>query len=197
MKALVAAIGLLLLSAGSANARFHPSLDVLTLAPPTFRGSGFAPHERVTVSLSGLEIPRVHVVTNARGQFRARLAAVPACRAWTVRAVGARGERAVYRHSRCRAAAADVEGTVTQGPITPICVARTPCYGPAAGVTVKAFAADELVAETTTDREGRFTLSLDAGYYTVAVGRGTAPQAVHVTASNLVQLAFLIDTGIR
>jgi hypothetical protein len=55
-----------------------------------------------------------------------------------------------------------------------------------------------VVASTTTDNEGRFTLALEAGDYTIsALGRGTEPQDVHVTASTLTEVAFLIDTGIR
>lgn len=198
-KALVAALLLFPLSAGAANARSHPSLRVLTLTPPTFRGSGFRPHERVTVSVGGLRIPSVHVVTNRHGRFRARLARVPACRGWTARAVGARGGRAVYRHAAsCASAATDVEGVVRRGPITPVCVAGTPCYGPAAGVTVQAFGFGKLVAETTTGSKGHFTFSLASGEYTIEVlGRGAERRTVHVTTSTLVHLAFVMDTGIR
>ncbi len=82
-KAFVAALLVLTLSAGAASARVHPSLHALRLTPPTFRGSGFAPYEHVTVSLRGLSVPPVRVVADAQGRFRARLAAAPACTAWT------------------------------------------------------------------------------------------------------------------
>jgi hypothetical protein len=65
-------------------------------------------------------------------------------------------------------------------------------------VTVKARHAGVLVAETTTNRNGRFSFSLARGYYTVeALGRGTKPKTIHVRTSSPVHLAFLIDTGIR
>jgi hypothetical protein len=63
---------------------------------------------------------------------------------------------------------------------------------------VQATKGGNVVASTTTDNEGRFTLALEAGDYTIsALGRGTEPQDVHVTASTLTEVAFLIDTGIR
>lgn len=200
MKALAAVLLLFLLSAGTATARVHrrASLRPLTLAPPTFRGSGFGAHERVTISLRGLRVPAAHVVTNARGRFRVRLASVPVSKAWTVRAVGARGERVVYHHSPWATLETDVEGTVKRGPITPICSVRSSCSAAVPGVTVQAFVSRRLVAETTTDENGSFTFSLATGDYTIrALGRGTKPQAVHVTTSTLVHLAFLIDTRIR
>lgn len=209
MKVLVAALLLLALSAGAANARvhqhrYHASLHPLNLTPPTFRGSGFKPHERVTVSLRGPQARSVHVKANAHGRFRVRLTAVSACKAWTVRAVGARGGRAVYRHARCAALATDVEGTVTRGPIKNVCIEGIPCSAPAANVTVQAFESGRLVAQTTTDDNGRFAFALAAGDYTIkpntkeAPGaRKTKPQKVHLTGSALVQLSFSIDTGIR
>ena len=139
----------------------------------------------------------MHVVTNSGGRFRVRLAKVPACRAWTVRALGARGGRAVYRRRAC-SAKDDVEGVVRRAPITPTCVPGRDCSAPAAGVTVKASDAQGLVAETTTDGGGRFALSLAPGYYTIsAVGRGAEPRDVRVTTSNVVHVSFVIDSGIR
>lgn len=198
MKALAAALLLLALSAGAASASRHPSLRVVTLSPPTFRGSGFKPHEPVTVSVRGLPIHPVHVLANARGRFRVRLVAISTS-TWAVRAVGAHGGTAVYRHtSHSSIAETDVEGVVQRGPLTPICTASTPCTGPAVGVTVQALQAGKPVAQTTTDHNGHFTFSLAPGDYTIqALGRGTEPKAVHVTTSTRVHLAFLIDTGIR
>lgn len=101
------------------------------------------------------------------------------------------------RHSR-HSTARDVVGIVMRGPTTPICSPRTPCAGPAAGVTVKALEAGRLVATTTTNRRGRFGFSLAPGYYTIAAyGRGAEPRTVRVTAAARVHLTFLIDTGIR
>lgn len=198
MKALGIALLALSLSAGAANANLRPLLQAKALTPPTFRGSGFKPYERVTVRLRGASVPAVHVVTSGQGRFRARLAAVPACKAWTARAVGARGGVAVYHHARCASLNADVEGIVEQGPIMNTCSDQTPCKAPAPGITVQAYKAGSLVAETTTDDNGRFSLSLADGYYTIQpVGRGTKPQTVHVETASPAHLSFLIDTGIR
>lgn len=184
------------LAAGAASAKLHPSLRALRLSPPTFRGSGFHPRERVTVSLGILPAATVHVRANASGGFRVRLAAVPACGAWTVRALGSRGSRAVYRHKACASARSGVEGVVLRGPTAPVCVAGSPCTAPAPDVTVQALQHGSLVATTTTNHDGRFTLSLEAGDYAVRA-LGSEPKDVHVSASELTEVAFLIDTGIR
>src|SRR5438067_5155092 len=114
-KAFLVALLLLPLAAGAANARLHPSLRALRLTPPTFRGTGFHAHERVAVSLGVLRASTVFVRADADGRFRVRLAAVPKCGAWRVRAVGSRGSRAVYRHRVCVSARSGVEGIVLRG----------------------------------------------------------------------------------
>ena len=197
MKAFAAVVFLFALSAGisSASVHRHASLRALSLTPPTFRGSGFASHERVDVTLRGAS---VHLEANVHGRFRLRLPAMPACRAWTVRAFGADGRVAVYHHARCASLSTDVTGVVWRGPIRNICNVGVPCNAPAAGVTVQAWKSGGVVAETTTDDYGRFSFSLADGDYTIhALGRGTTPKPVHVSTSNPVHLAFLIDTGIR
>ena len=200
MKAFAAAAVLLALSAGAASATVHrhASLRAVSLTPPAFRGSGFRAHESIDVTLRGAAVPSVHAMTNGRGRFHVRLAAVPSCRAWTVRALGARGEIAVYHHSRCASLDKDVKGVVRRGPIRNICIVGVPCNAPAAGVTVQALESGRLVAETKTDDNGRFSFSLADGAYTIqALGRGTEPKTVDVKTSNPVHLAFLVDTGIR
>jgi hypothetical protein len=122
---------------------------------------------------------------------------VAKCGGWSVRAVGSRGSRAVYRHRACASERSGVEGIVLRGPIAPVCTTESPCDAPASGVTVQALQSGNVVATTTTDHNGRFTLSLDAGDYTVRPLGRTDPQQIHVTASKLTEVAFLIDTGIR
>jgi hypothetical protein len=201
VKAFVAAVIVLALSAGAASASVHrhASLRALNLTPPTFSGSGFKSHERVTVTVRGASAPSVHLTAGAAGRFRVRLAAMPSCRAWTVRARGADGGFAVYRHSRCAALKTDVTGVVWRGPIRNVCSDKTPCSAPDPGVAVQAFQAGNPIAETTTDDNGRFSFSLADGQYTIQVmaGRGTKPKVVQVQTSNPVHLDFLIDTGIR
>lgn len=197
-KAFVIALLLFPLAATAATARLHPSLRALRLAPPTFRGSGFHARERVSVSLGILPTTTVRVRADANGRFRVRLPAVPKCGVWSVRAVGSRGSRAVYRHPVCASGRTGIEGIVVRGPIIPVCVAEAPCDAPAPGVTVRAMQSANVVASTTTDRKGRFTLLVTPGDYTViALGRATKPQQIHVSASKLAEVAFFIDTGIR
>ena len=197
-KAFVVALVLFPLAAGAANARLRPSLRALRLTPPTFSGSGFHARERVTVSLGIFPADAVRVRADAGGRFLARLAAVPKCGSWSVRAVGSRGSRAVYRHPVCATGRSGVEGIVMRGPIAPVCVAGKPCDAPATDVTVQALQAGNVVSTTTTDEHGRFTLSLAAGAYTIqALGRGTEPRDIQVSAGKLSEVAFFIDTGIR
>src|SRR5947209_4896937 len=175
-KALLVALLLLPLAAGAADAKLRPSLHPVRLSPPVFRGSGFRPREHVTVSLRILPAAKVHVVANAHGRFRVRLAAVPACGAWRIRAVGSHGSRAVYRHRVCAAASTGVEGVVLRGPTQPVCTAESACTPPASGVTVQASQNGDVIATTTTNADGRFTLPLASGDYTIqALGRDTQP----------------------
>ena len=197
-KALLVGLLLIPLPASAAYAKSPPSLRAVRLTPPVFRGSGFHAHEHVTVSLRLLPASAVHVVANARGRFRVRLAAVPACGSWTVRALGSRGTKALYRHPACASATTGVEGIVLRGPTTPVCLAGSPCSAPAPDITVQALKQGTIVAQTATDSNGRFTIPLAVGDYTIkALGRGTEPRAVNVSASKLVEVGFLIDTGIR
>jgi hypothetical protein len=201
MKAFAAAAAVLLVfcaGAASASVQRHASLRALNLAPPIFRGSGFGSRERVTVSLRGLHVRPVQVRADDKGRFRVRLASLPSCKAWTVRALGNNGGTAVYRHARCASLNADVEGVVRRGPTKNICGVGESCSVPDSGVTVEAFQAAKLVAKTTTDGHGRFSFSLADGPYTVrAVGRGTEPKTVDVKTSSVAHLAFMVDTGIR
>lgn len=199
MKAFAAAVVVIALCAGAARRVFTGThRSALNLAPPIFRGSDFKAHERVDVSVRGAAVPSVHAMTDARGHFRVRLAAMPSCKAWTVRARGVQGGVAVHPHSRCGALQTDVKGVVRRGPTRNICIVGEPWTAPAAGVTVQALESGRLVAETTTGDNGRFSFSVADGSYTIpALGRGTEPKTVHATASNPVRLAFLIDTGIR
>jgi hypothetical protein len=202
VKALTLAVGVVIVAlcaaTASATIHRHASLRALSLTPPTFRGSGFAAHERVTVSSRGLRVTPVRLRANAHGRFLIRLGALPACKAWTVRAIGVRSGLAVYRHVRCASLKTDVRGVVRRGPTRSVCKVGEPCSAPAAGVTVQALESGSVVAETATDGKGQFSFSLADGDYTIqALGRGSEPKMVHVETSSPVQLAFLLDTGIR
>jgi hypothetical protein len=83
-----------------------PQLRVVTVAPLHVAGSGFAPSERVSITLTIGAKRRATIWrrATAAGAFSARfspLIATDVCRGLlTVRAVGATGSRATVRHSR-------------------------------------------------------------------------------------------------
>jgi hypothetical protein len=196
-KAFLIALLVFPLVAGAASATLHPSLRMVRVTPPTFRGTGFHARERVTVSLTILHAPKLHVRADAQGRFRVRLSAVPECGAWKLRAVGSQGSRAVYRHRACPAEGSGVEGVVMRGPVTPVCTPESPCDAPAPGVAVQALQSGSVVATATTDHNGRFRISLAAGDYMVRTLGSAKAQSVHVSPSRLTEVALYIDTGIR
>ena len=90
-------------------------------------------------------------------------------------------------------------GTVSRGPITPVCVAEQPCSGPAAGVTLQFWNGGRLVGRTTTHDDGSYRVALPVAQYTVKVtsGRDLEPSAARVGSLRFRRVDFFIDTGIR
>jgi hypothetical protein len=94
-------------------------------------------------------------------------------------------------------------GTVTRGPITPVCAIEQPCDEPAAHVTLVFSHADRDVTRVTTGADGRYRVRLPATTYQVRRARSGAPDrklephAVLVKAGRLIRIDFSIDTGIR
>jgi hypothetical protein len=88
-------------------------------------------------------------------------------------------------------------GTVTVGPLTPVCRVGTPCSGPAKRATLT-FTRPGRVVSTRTDGLGRYRLTLAAGTWSVraSVGMRTTPATVVVRAGTH-RTNFDIDTGIR
>jgi hypothetical protein len=90
-----------LLAAGAASAEGRtaapPSLKLVKRAPLQVQGLGFNVRERVRVTASSEpagSTVRAVVRTTARGTFTARLGRWNRCEAVTVKAVGAKGDRA-------------------------------------------------------------------------------------------------------
>jgi hypothetical protein len=96
-----------------------------------------------------------------------------------------------------------LRGTVTRGPITPVCTAEVPCDGPAKNVTLVFFRNGHVVRRATTSELGRYRVALAAGLYSVRlqvkqrIGRGLQPEHARVMASRFRRVDFFIDTGIR
>jgi hypothetical protein len=94
-------------------------------------------------------------------------------------------------------------GTVTRGPVTPVCALEQPCDEPAANVTLVFSHGQEIRGRVTTDRDGRYRIRLPAGTYAVRRAVATAPDrkldpsSVRARAGRLIRVDFSIDTGIR
>jgi hypothetical protein len=88
-------------------------------------------------------------------------------------------------------------GSVTIGPITPVCRVGTPCDKPAAQVTLTFTRAGRSFSAKTT-ASGAYTVRLKPGIYAVRASAGMSmrPQAINVHAPRT-HLDFSIDTGIR
>ncbi|MGZ8694731.1 MAG: hypothetical protein ACXWYS_04760 [Gaiellaceae bacterium] len=91
-------------------------------------------------------------------------------------------------------------GTVTRGPISPVCRVGVPCDGPAAravfllvrhGTTIK----------VRTDARGHYRVRLAPGRYTVRKPDwgpgGIKPSSVAVPTARFARVNLFIDTGIR
>jgi hypothetical protein len=89
-------------------------------------------------------------------------------------------------------------GTVTRGPIAPVCVAEEPCSEPAAGAVLVFWRNGTAVARTTVAADGSYRLHLAAGVYTVrASQKRIEPVTARVIVGRMARLDFSIDTGIR
>lgn len=96
-------------------------------------------------------------------------------------------------------------GSVTRGPITPVCQAATACDAPfSAGFTVTDAAGRTTLAHFESDANGRFTVFLDPGFYRVVpdadapiLSPGSQVKSVMVGSSGLTTVQLQFDTGIR
>jgi hypothetical protein len=93
------ALGALLAGGLASAAATKPTLTVLSLQPVAVRGANFASRERVRVTFVGTQTATVRVRATTAGSFRATFSNVSEdrCTGFAVRAVGARGSRAVLR----------------------------------------------------------------------------------------------------
>ena len=90
-----------------------------------------------------------------------------------------------------------LSGTVTIGPITPVCQVGVPCDKPAAAVRLS-FVRKGHAFAATTSASGAYRISLQPGIYVVSASAGMSlrPRAINVRAPKT-KLDFAIDTGIR
>jgi hypothetical protein len=94
-------------------------------------------------------------------------------------------------------------GTVTRGPISPVCVAEQPCSERARNVTLVFSVGNHVAGRTITDAAGRYRIRLAPARYQVSrtvqprIGRGLEPDHVRVFPGGFTRVDFSIDTGIR
>jgi hypothetical protein len=90
-----------------------------------------------------------------------------------------------------------LKGTVTIGPLTPVCRVGTPCDGPAPRV-VLTFTSPARTFHATTGADGTYAVRIAPGNYTVTASRGMRiSPAQLVVRSGTRRQSFAIDTGIR
>ena len=93
-------------------------------------------------------------------------------------------------------------GTVTKGPITPVCQIGVPCDAPVRAMLVFSQSRRE-VARIRSTEQGRYRISLAPGFYdvrtTVKIGltKLPKPHAVHVRGGHWDKINLFFDTGIR
>jgi hypothetical protein len=98
-----------------------------------------------------------------------------------------------------RTQATGLRGLVTKGPTTPVCKAGESCSAPAKHVTL-VFTRNGVSNQTTTGDDGRYSIRLAAGAYTVRIPSarfGFDPRTAAVAAGRMATRNFDIDTGIR
>ena len=99
MRVAAAALLALVLALPAWGAEPRPVLKLNDLAPVTVEGRGFAPRERVVLTVSALGAQRARTVLASRdGRFRSRFTLrLGRCAELTVRARGSRGHRAILQ----------------------------------------------------------------------------------------------------
>ena len=92
-----------------------------------------------------------------------------------------------------------LEGTVTRGPISPICIAERPCDAPVPGLTLVFTRGGNEAGRVRTTSAGRYRVDLAPGAYAVTslpVHR-LEPTGARVVAGRVHRVDFSFDTGIR
>lgn len=96
-----------------------------------------------------------------------------------------------------------LQGQVIRGPITPVCTENEPCDAPFSAWFI-VLKDDREVSRFESDNDGKFTVALDPGVYTI-VPDNSAPlmhpqqqrKEVEVQTEGMTQVTLYFDTGIR
>lgn len=93
-----------------------------------------------------------------------------------------------------------VYGTVTRGPLKPVCERGVKCYEPAKSAPLAFRRSGKIFARVQTNAAGSYRITLPPGSYIVGsklgVG-GVRPTRVRVLEGKFVHLNLVVDTGIR
>lgn len=96
-----------------------------------------------------------------------------------------------------------LRGVVMRGPTKPVCDETEPCEEPAAGVVLRFWRLDAVVARVTTGSAGGYRVKLRPGRYAVTTpssrrpGTGLTPRFVRVPAGRVARVDFHLDTGLQ
>lgn len=95
-----------------------------------------------------------------------------------------------------------ITGTITLGPITPVCKIGTPCDKPYQGTVIVKTMDGKEITQFTSSGDGLFTVALQPGTYWLTSVNTMArphmqPQQVVVNNGQLTTLHIQFDTGIR
>ena len=89
-----------------------------------------------------------------------------------------------------------LKGTVTIGPLTPVCRVGTPCDGPAPRV-VLTFTSRMRTFHATTAANGTYSVKIEPGTYAVTASKGMRISPAALVVRGPRRQSFSIDTGIR
>ena len=98
-----------------------------------------------------------------------------------------------------------IRGTVLLGPTCPVETVESPCPDrPLADIEVQMLQGGDVVAAVRSDADGRFTVALDPGHYTLQAvveaggpGMSAKPVDVTVTSGEFLEVNVPVDSGIR
>jgi hypothetical protein len=97
----------------------------------------------------------------------------------------------------------NVRGSLTRGPVMPVCIEGRSCDAPAPGVVLVFSQSGQDVKRLRTGVGGRFAVHLQPGSYQVRtlrkplLGGGITPARFRVPAGSTVSLRLHLDSGIR
>jgi hypothetical protein len=160
LSCVVLGAALALVDAGQARAvpQARATLHVVRLKPFTVRGAGFKANERVVLRLTGDAIGTARGTATARGRFTLKFSrALTSCSAYTLRAIGARGTRALLK-PKLRAACKPV-ATADFGPQSIVKGSR---FKPGERLTVTLIGDGTRTRKATANAKGQFEVDFGA-----------------------------------